>query len=319
MPDGLLAIALGAGMLAAVNPCGFALLPAYLSLLVTGDQPPNRATAVGRALVLSAGMTLGFAAVFGVFGLAVAPVASSVQRYLPWFTIGLGLLLAGVGAWLLAGRPMPTLALHRRGPADLTRSLRSMIAYGASYAIASLSCTIAPFLAVVVSSYRADSIWAGAALFLAYAGGMGLVVATAAVAVAPASTSLVGRLRRAGATVPKIAGLLLVASGGYVAYYGWWEIRTLRGDLTTDDPVIDTASAVQHHLANTIDRLGLPGIAALLALVLTIAGLTWARGPRSRRNTTARDRAVIQRRITAGWGMSALTQVDDELGHHRFG
>jgi cytochrome c-type biogenesis protein len=29
-----LALALGAGMLAAVNPCGFALLPAYLSLLV---------------------------------------------------------------------------------------------------------------------------------------------------------------------------------------------------------------------------------------------------------------------------------------------
>jgi len=289
MPDGLLAIALGAGMLAAVNPCGFALLPAYLSLLVTGDQPPNRATAVGRALLPTVGMTLGFAAVFGVFGLAVAPVASSVQRYLPWFTIGLGLLLAGVGAWLLTGRPLPTLALHRRGPANLTRSLRSMIAFGASYAIASLSCTIAPFLAVVVSSFRADSIFAGTILFLAYAGGMGLVVATAAVAVALARTSLVGRLRRAGAAVPRVAGLMLIASGGYVAYYGWWEIRTLQGAATTDDPVITNAAAIQRYVADTIDRLGLPGVAAGLALCLLIAGLTGVLRRRSRRNTTTRS------------------------------
>ncbi|TDO30430.1 cytochrome c biogenesis protein CcdA [Kribbella sp. VKM Ac-2527] len=281
MSEGLVAVALGAGMLAAVNPCGFALLPAYLSLLVVGDQPPNRSVAVARALVLTAGMTLGFVAVFGVFGLAVAPVASSVQRYLPWFTVGLGILLASLGVRLLAGRPLPTLALHRRGHATLTRSWRSTIVFGASYAVASLGCTIAPFLALVVSSFRADSIWAGATLFLVYAAGMGLVVATAAVAVALARTSLIGRLRRAGAAVPKIAGLLLIASGGYVAYYGWWEIRTLRGDSTTDDPVIDTASAIQHYLANTIDRLGLPGIATLLALVLVIAGLAWARGRRS--------------------------------------
>lgn len=287
MPEGLLALALGAGMLAAVNPCGFALLPAYLSLLLTGDQAPNRTTAVGRALLLSAGMTLGFAAVFGVFGLPVAPVASSVQRYLPWFTIGLGLLLAGLGAWLLTGRPLPTFGFHRRGPAKLTRSLRSMIAFGVSYAVASLSCTIAPFLAVVVSSFRAESIWAGAALFLAYAGGMGLVVATAAVAVALARTSLVGRLRRIGAAVPRIAGLMLIASGSYVAYYGWWEIRTLQGSATTDDPVITTAQDFQQHLADTIDRLGLLGITALLACCLIVAGLAWTLGRRHRRQQHA--------------------------------
>ena len=34
MTEGLLALALGAGMVAAINPCGFALLPAYLSLFV---------------------------------------------------------------------------------------------------------------------------------------------------------------------------------------------------------------------------------------------------------------------------------------------
>ncbi|NUR25442.1 MAG: hypothetical protein HOV67_13080 [Kribbellaceae bacterium] len=60
-------------------------------------------------------MMLGFTAVFGVLGLAVLPVASSIQRYLPWFTIGLGIVLAGLSAWLLFGRALPWLRLHGPG------------------------------------------------------------------------------------------------------------------------------------------------------------------------------------------------------------
>jgi hypothetical protein len=59
MTDGLLALALGAGMVAAINQCGFALLPAYLSLLVIGDSTDGRRSAVGRALALTGAMTWG--------------------------------------------------------------------------------------------------------------------------------------------------------------------------------------------------------------------------------------------------------------------
>ena len=173
------ALALGAGMLAALNPCGFALLPAHLTLLVTGDQP-SRAVAVTRALMMTAAMTAGFTAVFAVFGLVVAPVASSAQRYLPWFSLAVGLALAGVGLWLLAGRSIAVPRSRPRGQAPITLSWGSMFGFGVSYALASLTCTIAPFLAVVVSAFRADSVLTGSGLFLLYAAGMGLVVGTAA-------------------------------------------------------------------------------------------------------------------------------------------
>ena len=52
--------------------------------------------------------------------------------------------------------------------------------------------------------------------------------------------------------------------GGYVAYYGWWEIRVLRG-APTEDPVIDAAASVQHWLANTATSIG-PGKFALVLL-----------------------------------------------------
>lgn len=271
--DAPFGVALAAGMLAAVNPCGFALLPAYLSLLVLGDDSPGRRTAIGRALVLTLAMTLGFAATFGVFGLVVAPVASSVQQHLPWFTIGLGLVLLGLGGWLLAGRHIPGFNLRGGMPGGsgkpITHSVPSMFAFGVSYAIASLGCTIGPFLAIVVANFDAGSVVEGVGLFLAYALGMGLLVGAAALSVALARTTLINQLRRFTPVLSRVAGGLLVVVGGYVAYYGWYEIRIFRGDLTAD-PIISAFEAVQLRLSDFVDALGVPVIAAIfIALAAT--------------------------------------------------
>ena len=273
MSEGLLALALGAGLLAAVNPCGFALLPAYVSLLLASGEETSRPRALGRALMLTAAMTTGFAGVFAVFGLAVAPVAAGIQQYLPWFTVGFGLVLALLGGWTLAGRSLPRFSLGRtrtgRGARPLSGSLLSMTGFGAGYAVASLSCTVAPFLAVVVGGFRAGSVVDGLLLFLAYAAGMGLVVGTVAVATVLASTGTIGRLRSAGRWAPRVAGGLLAVTGAYVAYYGWWELRVLSGG-DPDDPVIDAAARVQQALAGAVAAPGGLGWAAIGAALLLL-------------------------------------------------
>ncbi|MFE0255764.1 cytochrome c biogenesis CcdA family protein [Streptomyces sp. NPDC059010] len=285
MADLPLALALSAGMLAAVNPCGFALLPAYLSLLVLGDDSPSRAAAIGRALIATVAMTAGFAALFGVFGLAVQPVAGQVQEHLPWFTIVFGLLMAAAGTWLLAGRQLPVLAPKLRRAPAVTRSLPSMALFGMAYATASLGCTIAPFLAIVVSAFRSGSTGEGIALFAAYAGGMGLIVGAASLTVALTRTTAVTRLRRLGAVAPRLGGALLVCVGAYVAYYGWYEIRVQR-DPTTQDPVIDAAGTVQRTVAEVLDTLGPTTITVLFAgLLVTAAALARRRRTRRSRGT----------------------------------
>ncbi|MFI6012629.1 cytochrome c biogenesis CcdA family protein [Streptomyces sp. NPDC051243] len=275
MSDLPLALALTAGMLAAVNPCGFALLPAYLSLLVLADDTPTRLAAVTRALIATAAMTAGFAAVFALFGLAIAPVAGQLQQHLPWFTIGFGLLLALVGGWLLAGRDLPALLPKLRRAPAVTRSLPSMTLFGAAYAIASLGCTIAPFLAIVVSAFRSGSTLEGVTLFTAYAAGMGLIVGTAALSVALTRTARVGRLRRLGSVASRTGGGLLLLVGAYVAYYGWYEIR-IQGAPATQDPVIDTASTIQRTLADALDATG-PAVLAVLLAALLIGGVALRR------------------------------------------
>ncbi|TLQ42206.1 cytochrome c biogenesis CcdA family protein [Streptomyces marianii] len=282
MADLPLAVALGAGILAAVNPCGFALLPAYLSLLVMGDDTPSRTVAVGRALAATTAMTIGFAVFFGTFGLVIQPVAGQVQQHLPWFTIAFGLFITAAGAWLLAGRQLPTPAPKLRRAPTVTRSMPSMALFGMAYATASLGCTIAPFLAIVVSAFRSGSTTEGVVLFAAYAAGMGLIVGAASLAVALTRTAAVTRLRRLGAIAPRLGGGLLLLVGAYVAYYGWYEIRAL-GDPTTTDPVIDAATGIQRAAADALDSAGPAVLAVLFALLLLTPLLV------RRRNRTSRD------------------------------
>jgi cytochrome c-type biogenesis protein len=262
-------LALAAGTLAVVNPCGFALLPAYASLLVLGDEPPRRRIMIGRALGFAAAMTCGFVGVFGVFGLLLAPLAGAIQTRLPWFTVVFGLVLAAVGGWLVSGRSLPGPRIASgRGPA-LTRSFRSMALFGVAYALASLGCTVGPFLVTVVATFRTGSATEGVAVFVAYALGMGLVVGALSLAVALARSSVVSALRRSSRTASRLGGLLLLVAGGYVAYYGWYEIRVLRGG-GVGDPVVSAGAVVQRWLASGLDRIGVAGVAAALALLLGI-------------------------------------------------
>ncbi|MEU4480686.1 cytochrome c biogenesis CcdA family protein [Micromonospora sp. NPDC023966] len=270
MTGGLL-LALTAGMLAAVNPCGFAMLPAYLSLLVAG--PADGRGAVGRALTATAGLTVGYALVFGALGLALAPLADWLRPRLPWLTVTLGVLLALAGCWLLAGRRLPAPRPFARAP-RLTRTWPSMALFGVAYALTSLTCSIAPFLAIVVTSLRAGSALRGLVLFGAYGIGMGLVVGVAALGVALLRGRLVARLRGAGAWAPRLSGLALLIAGGYVAWYGWYEVRLAQGRHDAfGDPVVRAAARAQQTLVGAVDTAGPALLTALLAGLLLLARL----------------------------------------------
>jgi len=278
-----LLLALGAGALAALNPCGFALLPAWLTLLVDRETR-SRGSAVGRAIGLSAAMTIGFVVVFGAFGAVVVPLALSLEKYLPWATIVIGLVLVAIGIVLLTGRDIVVRLPHwQRVPA---RGWPAMVAYGAAYALASLSCTVGPFLAVLASTSRADGVAAGLLVVLTYAVGMGLLVTLLAVAVALANDAVVGGLRRLLPWVNRLSGVMLVLAGAYVTWFGWYEVRVAAGG-STEDPVVDAAAGVQGALAQLVDRIGPAGLAVTLAAALVLVGLGTLRASRRSRGRSS--------------------------------
>lgn len=288
MEQDLVGLAFTAGLVAALNPCGFAMLPAYLTLVVRGEGNTSQLVAVGRALAATAAMALGFLTVFSIFGLLAVSVASTVQRYMPFATVLIGIILVALGIWLLSGRKLGTLnpfsGSHRWEP---TTEIGSMFGYGLGYAMASLSCTVGPFLAVTGATFRGGPILDGLLIYLAYGAGVVLIVGVLAIAVAFARSTLIGRIRRIMRYTNAIGGSLLVLVGLYVGYYGIYEVRLFNANGNPSDPVVAAAGRAQGAVAGWVHQHGAwPWITALV-VVVALAMAASVLGIRTRRRLRA--------------------------------
>ncbi|MDP8958895.1 MAG: cytochrome c biogenesis protein CcdA [Actinomycetota bacterium] len=233
MIDAPLALSFAAGLVSTVNPCGFAMLPAYLSYFLGLDQPdePRGRTTVGRALVIGSVVSAGFLAVFGVVGILVTLGLGRVITLVPWaaLLIGAGLVLLGLA--MLAGY-QPVARLPKLGGG--ARS--GVFVFGVAYAVASLSCTLPVFLTVVAGTITRLDFLSGLATFLVYGLGMSLVLMSVTLALALGKRSLVGWLRRSAPYVNRLAGIILVVAGAYIVFF--WATNLSRGPTSLSDPVV---------------------------------------------------------------------------------
>ena len=276
----MLSLAFLAGVLAAFNPCGFALLPAYLTSIIVGDESDGRRFGADlRAIKFSFGMTVGFVGVFGGFALLISSISSSIERYLPFATLFVGAVLIIISLSLISGRTLIFRKLANPNIAP-TRGWLSQIGYGISFALASLSCTIGPFLAITAAAIAKGKILSTLALFSTYAIGMGSVVLFLALLVVTAQSGLINKIKRAQGRISTLSGYLLLVVGLYEAWYGWYEIRILRGD-NRSDPIVSFAISIQSAISQWLANLG-SGVLIVALSVLTMS-LFIARRRRSRR------------------------------------
>ena len=265
MIRGHLALAFSAGMIATVNPCGFAMLPAYLSYFLGLENSAQSAWRnVARALTVGAVLTLGFITVFGVFGIIHEQFTQSFKKYTPQATIAIGIILVVLGIAMLRGFE-PKVRLPHLDKGAGSRELPSIFLFGASYAIASLGCTIGTFVLAVAPTFREENFISGMASFVLYGLGMGTVVIFLTIATALAKTSLVKALRSMMPYVNRIAGSLLVPTGLYLAYYGWFALRVQQGRVTSD-PIVSFFESIQNHAQTWISDIG----PVRLGLILTV-------------------------------------------------
>lgn len=260
-----LTLAFAAGTVATVNPCGFALLPAYLARrIAAADRGRSRPVALARAATVGAATTAGFVAVFAVVGSAIALGARFLTTLLPWFGLAIGITLAAAGLAVLTGRHV-SLRLPRLD-ARYRDGLRGDVSFGVGYAVASLSCALPLFLAALGSSLT-GGLGGSILAFGAYAAGMGAVLTALAVMAALARDGLTRLLRRLLPYVELASGALLTLAGAYVIYY--WAF-TIRGGPRAP---IDHAAAISSRLGGWLAASPTQHAAAALAAALAVASL----------------------------------------------
>lgn len=261
-------------MLAAFNPCGFAMLPAYLGWFLGLDsgtgQGADRAPGVLRSLVVGACVTLGFISVFAVFGILIRQFSVAIYEFTPYLTLAFGILLVPLGLYLLSGRQLklrvPTV---KRGPRE--RTLPAVVAFGASYAVVSLGCTLPLFLGPIASTLNRD-LASGLATFVAYSVGFALILTSLTLAVGLARGSLVRHFRRVLPYVSRASGALLIVTGVYVAYYGWYEFQIfVRDNPDVNAGPVDWVTDRTNDLATWVTDTGPIRLGIVLSALLVAA------------------------------------------------
>jgi cytochrome c-type biogenesis protein len=225
------------GMVAAVNPCGFILLPTYLMyfLGLQGNMPGSQRASLRRALLVSAALSAGFIAVFLVAGVVSYNFTNWINENAKYATgaIGVGLLVLGVA--MLFGYKLPFMTpTIDTGDGTPEKTIRAMFVFGIAYAVASIGCTIGLFIATVFSTTTREGVVAGVGNVVSYGAGMALLVSALTVALAFANTSLLKFLKGGLKYVDRIAAGFVVLSGMYLIWYFYWVDIKEEGDPITD-------------------------------------------------------------------------------------
>ncbi len=218
----LLAFSASAGAIAFINPCGIALLPAYVSFYV-GVAPEEAGLRVGtlaRAVLLGLLATAGFMAVFGGAGAVLAAIGVWAIRYVPWLAAVLGLAIIGVGVALLLGY-RPSVAVPSPDASKLVagRGIIYFPLFGVAYALASLSCTIPIFLYVTLQALSLGGFAEAMTVFIAYSAGMGASMTAFTLALVVAGGLVRRFIYRVLPYTMRLAGAVMIAAGAYILYW----------------------------------------------------------------------------------------------------
>ncbi|MDH3606001.1 MAG: cytochrome c biogenesis CcdA family protein [Acidimicrobiia bacterium] len=252
--------AFAAGLLSTVNPCGFAMLPAYLSFFMglNEDDDAPRRVVVGRALKIGLMMSAGFVAIFGTAGLIIRfggdAIQDSIADGLAWIALVTGAGVVALGVWLLMGNSLKVRVPNFRTNTK-SEGAGTIFAFGISYALASLSCAFPIFAGVVAASFSQNAV-EGVGSFVAYAAGMAAVVMVLTVGLALGKDKLVHRLRRLSRVFDRISGVVLVVAGAFIVFY-WTLVINSGENALSNNALTVWVEGIQSDLTELIGRVPL--------------------------------------------------------------
>lgn len=266
-------MALVAGSLATFNPCGFGLLPAFVSLQIT-DRPGEEGTArrLGRGVEAGVAVGAGFLAIFILAAVPIALGATALAGYFSWAGLLVGLALIVVAVMGLSGKHI---GFSIRGRSHAPAGRPGLVAFGIGYGTASLGCTLPVLLALIGASTTSGSPIGLVATFTAYGLGTMITLVAIAVTVAGARAGLVRAIKRVLPHMHRLSSALLLVAGIYVTYY-WAQLLVRGAAASGSDPIIGLISRAAAAVERTGAAYGVPLILIATSISLVAVAVVVA-------------------------------------------
>ncbi len=268
MIDGYFAFSFTLGIFAAVNPCGFVMLPAYLMyfLGLEGSRPGTQRASLQRALLVSAATSAGFISIFVIVGIISRLFTSVIEENAKYAGFVIGIALVVLGCFMLAGWKPPFASPQMGAGKERTQTFRSMFGFGVAYAVASIGCTIGSLITVVLGTFSTAGFVSGTIAVTLYGVGMALIVTALTVTLAFASGGLLRVLRSSLRYMDKLAAAFIMATGLYLMWY-WYGGISERGT----DGLTSRVEGWQADLVNLFNRLGVWNLLLILSIPVVAA------------------------------------------------
>ena len=254
------------GVLAAVNPCGFVLLPTYLIFFLGTREEPNLKTGerLRRALVVSSGISLGFLAIFFVIGVISRLFTQWIELNAKYASLAIGIVLVIGGARMLTGWT-PKFAVPQIGGVQ-TKTFRATVIYGVAYAVASIGCTIGFLTTAVFGSIALHGFISGVLSILLYGLGMAMLVTALTVSLAFAKTGILTIIRNQLHLIQRLGAIFVTLTGIYLVFYWYAAISETRSAS-----FVTRIERWQTRVASFLQQQGAIRLAIVLTLIVIVA------------------------------------------------
>lgn len=254
------------GMLAAVNPCGFVLLPTYLVAYLSVSDDTDVATRLRRSLVVGGSVSAGFLVVFLIVGAISRLFTNWIEINAKYASLVVGLALIVMGVRMLSGW-RPRIWVPALGGESRRNGVVGMFAFGVVYAIASIGCTIGLLTTAILGSFTRDGLVSGVLSVVMYGFGMALFVTALTTTLAFAKTALVRGGRGVMSVVSYVSSGLVLITGIYLAWY-WYVAITEQSD---QGDILRALGNWQTTIVNRISDIGALPVAVACGIVVALA------------------------------------------------
>ena len=254
------------GVLAAVNPCGFVLLPTYL-IFFLGVREETELTAserIRRALVVSSGISIGFLAIFFVIGVISRLFTQWIELNAKYASLAIGIILVIGGARMLTGWT-PKFATPQLSGVQ-TKTFRATVIYGVAYAVASIGCTIGFLTTAVFGSIALHGFVSGVFSILLYGLGMAMLVTALTVSLAFAKTGIVTIIKNRLHIIQRLGAIFVTLTGIYLVVYWYGAISEKKSTS-----FVTRIERWQTSVASFLQQQGAFRLAIVLTLIVTVA------------------------------------------------
>ena len=221
--------AFSAGSVAAFNPCGIAMFPAYIGFQL--DQKKSQESFVSlifRGSILGLFMTMGFLLVFALVSFVLILGGTFVASFLPIISVLIGVLIISLGVYLLLSNTKFSSGLFSSLQFGNVSSNFQTFLFGIAYALISISCALPVFLAalgiiigVCISSDNLIDVFLG---MIFYSLGMGTIITGVTLGVLFFDDAVQKIVIGLTPIISSIGKFAMIISGIYIIYY--WVLGT---------------------------------------------------------------------------------------------